>query len=180
MLRIAIYPKNDAADLVEIRQNPHSFTTGGSRINPHPGVPHYPSNHYPQDSFGSNLVPSEGVSSKLPSGTDSEEDSEVKKIIILKSVAKKSVLPEDFVKRLKHTFGKAISIDFDNRKLISKKYPSVPVFGILVTLASSEIDYFENLFKKLEIPYIILGEEKKTAGLQKLAFDISVLHYGNQ
>lgn len=159
--KFAELPKNDTAYLIEVNQNPLNHgQTGGSRINPDPGVPHFPDSFYLENYRELNLGP------------------DISKIILIRQVNKNIKGPKDFEKFLGNKLGEGFKIDFALKEISSKKYPDIKVLATFITLKDNLIPELEKYAKEANVPLLNLKkskQDKKSYLIKKIGFNLKLI-----
>ena len=143
--KLALVPsKNDTGYISEHVENLHNQgQTGGARDHTQEkGVPHFPSQMYPER--GRPLV--------LPPG--------VKKIVLIRKVLDEKKGPKNFLALLKNRLGSGLKVDAKFKKIVSKKYPDAEVFASFLTVRENLVNELESLAEENKIPVLILNNNK--------------------
>lgn len=149
--KIAIYPKNDTVSIQETRQSPNDGQTGGSRLNPDPGVPHLP------DGYSNTADKSIG-----------EQPKGLKAVIILVIGKKLLVNLDELRENLRRISDLQINHKF--KPFISKKHKKLVVLR-LVSLPEARKTELKMICNQLNLPVLFLPELK---GKEKQASDINM------
>lgn len=164
MKKLSIPKFDGSPELVEIRQSPHNQgQTGGSRVNPDPGVPHFPSNFYPQLTQGRPINPGLGY----------------KKVILIRRINSKKKAPKDLVKKLKNLLGEGIIIDMKWSQVHSKKYPSIKIFATFATVREDRIPELKSFTEENKVPLLILKDPRdrkaSSNGISQISSELKLL-----
>ena len=142
--KLGIFPRNDTADLYEVRENPNSTETGGSRKNPDDGVRHLP------DGYSS---AADKPIDYCPSG--------ILKAIMVVMVDGKPTSDLESIKENLRRIG-TLKIDYKFKVFRSKKKQKI-VLVHLITLPEERKTEFRMICNQLGTPVFFLPEMKKKA-----------------
>lgn len=147
--KIALVPsKNDTGYISEHVQNLHNQgQTGGARDHTQEkGVPHFPSQMYPE----------RGKSIILPPG--------VKKVVVIDKIFDKRKTSKEFLGKIKNRLGEGLIVDHKHKRVISKKYPKVNVFASFLTVRENLVNELEALAKEDNVPILVLKDKRDKRG----------------